>query len=163
MNEHESGSRKPHRTRNVQPRHHDSYAREAKMAESQVCDTCGVVYHGGRWYWGAPPLGDVRGGPCPACRRIADRCPVGTLRLPRSFLQQRDEVVHLIRNLERSERDEHPLERVMGIDDDGGGLLVTTTGQHLARRIADRLERRFHSKPRIHYGDENTMRVEWDS
>lgn len=36
-------------------------------------------------------------------------------------------------------RREHPLERIMGIEDTKEGALVTTTDAHLARRIAEAL------------------------
>lgn len=151
------------RARDVKPRHHDTYAAKAKMAKALVCDDCGVVFHGGRWYWGAPPLTEVRAGTCPACQRIRDRYPAGTIRLPEKFLEQREEIMGMIRNAEQNERAEHPLERVMSIEDEpSGGLVITTTGVHLARAITSKLERRFHRQARIRYPkEEMLMRVYW--
>jgi len=148
----------------TQPKHHDTYARKAKPENTRVCDQCGVVYHAGRWYWGEPPQADVIGGLCPACERIRDRYPAGTIRLPEDFLAQRDEVLNLIRNAEQAEKAEHPLERLMGVEDEGGGLVVTTTGIHLARAITSKLERRFHKEARIHYPEEqNLIQVSWEA
>jgi NMD protein affecting ribosome stability and mRNA decay len=161
MNRKESrpGSKNRQRARYVQPKDDTS---KAKGPETLVCDACRVVQHGGRWFWGAPPDGHVRGGLCPACQRIRDRYPAGTIRVPASLLEPRDEIVHLIRNVEEAEKNEHPLERIMDIEERNGGLVVTTTGMHVARRIADRLERRFHKKPRMHYEEENLLRLEWE-
>lgn len=156
------GPRKRHRARNVEPKHHDTYASEAKPAGAQVCDTCGLVQVAGRWSRAEPPVDAVRGVLCPACQRTRDRHPAGTIRVPARLLAPRDEIVRLIRHTEQAEAETHPLERIMAIDDDGDGILVTTTGLHLARRIADQLARRLHTKPSLHYGEENEVRVAWE-
>ena len=158
------GRRKDHRPRMIQPKQHDTYASRKEVAKALVCDRCEVVFHAGRWYWGAPPLTDVRDGLCPACERIRDRYPAGTLRLPEVFLAQRDEVLGLIKNAEKAEKAEHPLERLMDIEDGpDGGLIVTTTGIHLARAIANKLERRFHRQARIRYPEEQKLiQVDWE-
>jgi hypothetical protein len=116
-----------------------------------------------RWTLRAPPLAQTRSGRCPACQRIADHAPAGTLRIPATFLAQRDEVLNLIRNVEEQERAEHPLERVMGVDEQGGRMTVTTTGIHIARQIANKLARRFHRKAHVRYADEESrIDVDWD-
>lgn len=159
------GRRQDHRPRMVQPKQHDPYARRKKAANAQVCDQCGVVFHAGRWYWGAPPLTDVKDGLCPACERIRDRYPAGTIRLPEAFMAQRDEVLGMIKNAEEAEKAEHALERLMDIEDGpDGGLVVTTTGIHLARAIANKLDRRFHRKARIRYVEEQALiHVDWEA
>jgi hypothetical protein len=118
-----------------------------------VCEDCGLVQHRGRWSSGAPPLTELRGGRCPACQRIRDRYPAGTIRLHPDLLEHRAEVLRLARNLERAERSEHPLERLMGVERADDHLVITTTGVHLARRIARHLARRFHRRARIRYAD----------
>ncbi len=157
------GVRGPQRARNVQEKHHDTYVRKAKAPDSLECDGCGVVRHGGRWYWGAAPFGEVHGGLCPACQRIRDKHPAGTIHLPEALLAKPDEIRRLVRAVDESERAEHPLERVMALEYTDDGMLVTTTGIHIARRIASRLQRHFHKKPRIEYGNSNGVRVSWDA
>ena len=77
-------------------------------------------------------------------------------------MKHRDEVMNMIRNVEQRERSEHPLERLMDIVREDDGLLITTTGLHLARCIASAVERRFHGHIRIAYGEEeNHVSVEW--
>ena len=63
----------------------------------------------------------------------------------------------LIRGVEEVEREEHPLERIMAIEEAGDTLVVTTTGHHIARRIASRLRQRLHRKPKVHYGTESAV------
>jgi len=137
----------------------------AKPEGPVVCDRCSLVFHGGRWVRGAPPLADLASGLCPACERIRDRYPAGTLRLPAEFLAERAEVIGFLRNAARNESAEHPLERLMDVEDEpDGGLRVTTTGIHLARVIAHGLERRFHRRARIRYPDEeHLMLVDWEA
>lgn len=155
--------RRRHLPRNTKPKNHDTYARRRKSPNAVVCTRCAVVFHAGRWTWGEPPETTVESGLCPACERMRDRYPAGTLRLPREFLVHRDEVLGLVRNAEAAEKPEHPLERLMEIrDEPDGGLTVTTTGIHLARVIASRLERRFHRKGETRYGEaEHSVRFEW--
>ncbi|MCA8942396.1 MAG: ATPase [Planctomycetes bacterium] len=151
-------------TRNVQPHAHDSYRHDRKTKHAIVCDECGVVFHGGRWYWGAPPLGDEEGGLCPACARIRDGYPAGSIELKDVPDTLRDEVLRMIRNVEDQEKDEHPLERLMEVEERDGMLVATTTGTHLPRCIAGALRRRFHDGVAIRYPDgEGLVRVMWEA
>lgn len=156
------GPRKDRRARFVQEKRHDPYMRRRKAPGAFVCDRCGVVHHGGRWRWCAPPPAEVHGGLCPACERIRDDYPAGTIHVAERLCAGRDELLNLVRNSERLEREEHPLERLMGVESDEEGLFVTTTGIHLARRIASQLERALGEKPQIRYPDgEHHVVVEW--
>ena len=157
------GPRSPVRTRNVQPVHHDAYHAVAKPRHALVCEDCGIVCHGGRWYWGEPPPGKVRSCVCPACRRVRHRHPASWLRAPWRALGPRREVLDQIRNICEAERVEHPLERVMAIKDVDGDLLITTTGLHIARCIASGLQRRLHRRPSMSYGDDYELRMSWSA
>jgi hypothetical protein len=151
----------PRRNLPMRTKHADSYAAEAKVADSLVCDDCNVVQHGGRWYWGAPPFGEAVGGLCPACRRVRDHCPAGTIRLPLDLAVDRDEVVGHVHRLAAAETKEHPLERVIAIEDHDGVMCITTTGIHIARRLTRWLERRVKAAPKIHYTEQHELHVEW--
>ena len=157
--------RRDHPPRMPRPKQHDTYVERSKAAGATVCDGCGLVFHAGRWSPGPPPVADLGSGLCPACERVRDRYPAGTLRLPAAFLENREEVLNLIRNAEEAERPEHPLERLMDVEDlPEGGLVVTTTGIHLARAIAHKLERRFHRPARIRYpAEQNLVHVDWET
>jgi hypothetical protein len=129
-----------------------------------VCKECGIVQRAGEWRFETPRSAQLATGLCPACQRVRDRYPAGTLRIPQPFLARRDEVLGLIRNVEAAERPDHPLERLMGVEESDGQLVVTTTGVHLARKIAHRLAKQFHRKPRFRYADgEDLVHVDWEA
>lgn len=146
----------------VREKRHDVYRTEKKLREPSACPECGAVFIDGRWSWAkAPEI--VRSTVCPACQRIADNLPAGILRLSGSFLDDhREELIGLIRNVEALEKGEHPLERIMSLRDGEGGLEVTTTGIHVARRIGDALGRSYQGDLRFTYGNgEKSIQVSW--
>jgi hypothetical protein len=100
---------------------------------------------------------------CPACRRVDEGSPAGYIALSGSFFaDHRNEVLARVRNCEKQEKTTHPLERIMAIDATDGGVLVTTTSVHLARRIAHALESAFKGTLNIAYNhQDNLLRVRW--
>lgn len=140
---------------------HDPYKRDGKLAGPGCCPGCGAVYLAGRWSWRKRPYG-ARGIECPACTRIRERCPAGILRLEGELGARRDEVLGLVRNVEERERLQHPLERVIAIRERRFGLLVETTGVHLARRITDALQRAFNTAAELDFAPgEDLLRARW--
>jgi NMD protein affecting ribosome stability and mRNA decay len=141
---------------------HDSYKATAKLRDPTRCPTCGAVYHEGHWRWGTAPVG-AHEEPCPACHRIHDEFPAGYVSLSGDFFQEhRDEILHLVRNCEAREKAEHPLERIMAIEDAKDGVVVTTTDSHLARLIGESLHAAQKGKIEFHYSkEENLLRVNW--
>jgi NMD protein affecting ribosome stability and mRNA decay len=155
--------RKKDRPRGVQARNLQVLGRTAKAAGAVKCTECGLVQHAGKWYRGAPPLAELHAGICPACQRVRERYPAGTIHVHPGFLEHKAEVLQIIRNVERAEKAEHPLERLMDVEESGGRLVVTTTGIHIARQIAHKLARRFHQKARIRYArQEDLIHVDWE-
>lgn len=151
------GRRPDHRPRNVQPKNHDTYASSRKVAGTFVCESCGVCSQGGKWSWGTPPPGERQAGLCPACKRVRERYPAGTIRLPSTYAPHLEEIRSLALNAEAAEKAEHPLERMMRFEETEAGIVLETTGVHLARRITSKLERRFHKKARMHYPEEQAL------
>jgi NMD protein affecting ribosome stability and mRNA decay len=141
---------------------HDTYKSGKKLAEPSRCPDCGAVYHRGRWTWEPAPAGAVEA-TCPACHRIKDDFPAGRVTLKGEFLaSHRDEIEHLVRNRESKERAEHPLQRIIAIQAQADGLLVTTTDIHLARGIGDALHSAYKGELEYHYNkEENLLRVAW--
>lgn len=141
------------------PRHKDNYPHHEKGAS--VCRECGLVLRQGRWIRGEAAPADAKA-LCPACTRVQERNPAGTLVLDAAFLPYQEEIQGLVKNEAAAEAEEHPLERVIALEPRDGGLVVTTTGVHLAQRIAHKLERRFHRDARFRYADEEqVVRVDW--
>jgi NMD protein affecting ribosome stability and mRNA decay len=157
------GGWRPIRRDELRPeRVHDTYKSKKKLPEPTRCPDCNAVYQGGRWTWAAPPPG-ANEERCPACNRIHDRLPAGYVALKGEFLtQHRDEILHLVRHREAREKAEHPLERIIGIEDAEGGVLVTTTDSHLARDIGEALHSAYKGELEYHYNEgQNLLRVQW--
>lgn len=148
-----------------QEREHDSYRQQQKPAEPAACPECGAVFHAGRWQWGVKQEGaaDVL---CPACLRIRDGFPAGFVSVGGEFfVAHRPEILSLIHHHAEKESAQHPLVRIMAIDEEtsgAGGILVTTTDVHLARDLGDALHKAYHGDLDFHYNEaEKRLRVQW--
>jgi hypothetical protein len=141
---------------------HDPYQSGKKLPEPTRCQDCGALWRRGRWSWGAAPAG-AHEARCPACRRIRDRLPAGYVHLAGGFFDaHREEVLGRVRRCEAAEKRGHPLERIMAIAADGAGVVVTTTGVHLAHRIGEALTRAFKGELDARYlKGEKLLRVRW--
>ena len=141
---------------------HDSYKAEKKLPEPTRCPDCAAAYIKGRWTWGTAAAG-ARQIRCPACQRIHDKFPAGFVRLEGGFLRaHREEILNLIRHHEAREKAQHPLQRIMAIEEDAEGVTATTTDVHLARDIALALERAYKGELLFHYNKEdNLLRATW--
>ncbi len=142
---------------------HDAYKSKGKLPEPTVCPQCGAVFHEGRWQWRHAPAGAHQEN-CPACHRIHDDYPAGFVTLQGEFFHaHRDEIMHLVHNVEKRERAEHPLKRIMAVEETkNGGVLVSTTDPHLARGIGEALRHAYQGELSFHYNPEdNLLRVNW--
>lgn len=167
------------RDRLIEPFDLDPYHARAKPKGAATCSECGVVFRNGRWT--APKTGaeagaeaDAEAGAdrpaaeedsvvCPACRRVRDAYPAGWVTLSGDFLEgRRDELIGLMRNEEAMERGEHPLNRIMAIEETQDALTVTTTDVRLPQRIARALERAYGGELEIKSEpDEHRVRASW--
>lgn len=147
----------------IEEARNDPYRAIRKPPEPTVCPQCSAVFHEGRWQWIAKPA-NAHEELCPACRRIAEELPAGFVSIGGPFFQQnRDELLNLIRNEEARAKAEHPLKRIMKIEDEADGLLVTTTEIHLARGIGEALHHAYQGELEFHYNEnENLLRVVWE-
>lgn len=141
---------------------HDPYHAKLKLKEPTVCPECKAVFHKGRWSWGEAPAG-AHESLCPACQRIRDEIPAAFLTLRGDFLGGHlDEIMNLVRNYEERERAEHPLKRIMAIEEFEDGITVSFTEAHLARGIGEALHDAYEGELKYQYSDEDIMlRVEW--
>jgi hypothetical protein len=129
------------------------------------CPECGVLQIAGRWTWQAPEgviTRELEAQLCPACSSVRERRPTGTLELPAELVWDVDDVLALVRSVERAEREAHPMERLMSVELSPDGLRVTTTGKHLVRRLAGSLGRRLHRRPQMRFGvGQEPVEVRW--
>lgn len=142
---------------------HDPYHSKKKLAEPTVCPQCRAIYHSGRWQWGETP-GAAHEDLCPACHRIQDHCPAGFLTLAGEFLQEhKDEILHIIRNVEQKEKTEHALKRLMSIEEQADGILLATfTDPQLARAAGEAVHSAYKGDLDFNYQeDEFLLRVAW--
>jgi hypothetical protein len=79
------------------------------------------------------------------------------------YIEHADEALRLVRNVEKDERDQHPLHRIMAARRTGGTLKVTTTDIHLPRRIAHALESAWGGTLETHYDEAGYfVRISWE-
>ena len=139
----------------------DPYLSRHKPPEPAACPRCGAHFGKGRWQWGRAPEG-AQAHPSPACRRIEDKLPAGVVTLHRVPQHLKDQVVSLVRNEEAAENAEHPLNRVIAIDDTEDEVVVHTTDIHLPRRVGEALNRAHHGTLDMHFDDDGYFaRVDW--
>jgi hypothetical protein len=141
----------------------DPYKLTKKRSEPAVCPQCGAVYRNGRWQWGEAPQSADKA-VCQACHRINDRYPAGELTLAGAFLEtHKAEILGLARHQEEAERSDHPLNRIMDIDEKvPGQIVITTTDIHLPRRIGEALHRAYHGTLHADFDNQGYfIRVTW--
>jgi len=143
-------------------RMHDAYKAKGKLPEPTVCMQCGAVFRIGRWQWSPAPA-NAHQDICPACHRSHDHYPAGFLSLKGEYFQShRADIMRLVRNHELYERAEHPLKRIMEVEEKEGATLVTTTDIHLARSIGEALHHAYRGELEYHYSPEaDQLRVLW--
>lgn len=146
----------------LKEKRHDSYLNQSKHPEPTVCGKCGVVFTNGRWVW-KESVEAAHKIVCPACRRQADHYPAGRIKLSGIFFQNhKNEILNLIQNVEKQEKHDRPLERIMAIEGDRKRTIVTTTGIHVARRIGEALSRAYKGDFRLTYADgDEQIQVTW--
>jgi NMD protein affecting ribosome stability and mRNA decay len=153
------------RDRLIKERVHDPYMTRAKLPDPTICPECRVVFTKGRWQWlaTAPTGGDEE--LCPACRRIRDQVPAGLLTLKGSFFDEhRSDIMNLLHNKVEAQKAQHPMERIMDVEDqDDGSAVVTFTDIHLAQGVGEAIERAYDGELDILYADESAIvRVRWE-
>jgi hypothetical protein len=143
----------------------DTYKLGKKLSDPTRCPSCGAIYREGRWQWVKAPLPSApHEERCPACHRIDDNYPAGVVTLNDPKLpDHKTEIMALARNQEAAENGEHPLNRIMAIEEQGEcQLVITTTDIHLPRRIGEAVRRAFHGDLKVDYDEGNYfVRVDW--
>jgi hypothetical protein len=142
---------------------HDPYKTPHKLPEPTICPECGAVFQDGRWQWVTTPLANAHSTRCQACHRVKDNYPAGLITLSGPFVPaHKVELIHLARNCEASETRQHPLDRIMKIEDHAESIVISTTDLHLPHRIGDVLVHAYQGEIEFDYDDEGYFaRVNW--
>lgn len=154
--------RRGRRDRLLRELEHDPYKSKQKLPEPTLCPECGAFFQRGRWNWGEPPA-DASEHLCPACRRTEDHVPAGLLTLSGDFFQEhRAEIMDLAHNVEHKEKAEHPLDRIMGVEERNGGVEMAFTDAHLARGVGEAIRHAYQGELELQYGREDVLlRAAW--
>lgn len=152
---------KQERTRIYDDQRIDVYREKQKYQEPTRCPKCSALFTEGRWTW-KDTSQETHSALCPACRRIEDSYPAGFVNISGPFFKDHSkEIIHMVKNLEQTEREERPLERIMEIQEKDGQTVISTTGIHLARRLGDALKHAYEGELDISYDAENYVRISW--
>jgi len=149
----------------LQKRIHGPYKSPRKLPEPTVCPKCNAVFKAGRWQWLEAWPANAPEKTCPACRRIQDNCPAGSVILSGDFIKQhRQEVINLARHHEWSERSQHPLHRIISIEELPDQVVVATTDIHLPKRIGQAVLSAYKGQLDLQYDEEGCfVRIHWTS
>ena len=136
-----------------------------------TCRGCGAIYYLRRWT--LQPPAEVRSlvatGKgvgltfCPACQKMRDHFWLGVVEISGTSAKENREVVRLIKNEEARAREKNPLERIMRIAGENGGLRVETTTEKLAQRLGRSLGKAMGGKVTYKWSHRNKFaRVLWE-
>lgn len=150
--------------RRIKERVHDPYQSDSNPREPTVCTECGVVFQRGRWTWLPSPPAEAQHDVCPACRRTRDRVPAGMLSLSGDFFaRHRDEIMRLVQNKVEAQMRQHPMKRIMEIEEqDDGETVITFTDRHLPRGVGEAVRSAYEGELEIKYTEEaQIVRATW--
>jgi hypothetical protein len=70
--------------------------------------------------------------------------------------------MNLVRNKEESEKAQHPMKRLIDVEDQEGSAIITFTDTHLPRGVGKAIQKAYEGKLDIHYTEEaSIVRVTW--
>lgn len=142
----------------IDERIHDPYQLRGQPPEPSQCSDCGVVYLGGRWQWTADSPAGAIATVCPACKRIRDRVPAGLLTLSGPFFDtHREEILNLVHNKVEAQKAQHPMQRIMGIEDRDDGTVVSFTDLHLTKGVGSAIESAYEGELSLKFTDHASL------
>jgi hypothetical protein len=147
----------------IHERVHDPYKTKSKPPEPTVCPVCYAVFKEGRWQWADSWPINAHRHTCQACHRTHDGYPAGIVIISGSFaLIHKAEILNLARHLEQQEKQEHPLHRIMGIEEKPDSVAISTTDIHLPHSIGEALRRAYKGSLELRYTQESYfIEVKW--
>ena len=101
---------------------------------------------------------------CPACRKIKDHRASGEVRLTGINANERQEVLHILRNEETRAVEKNPLERIMRLEQRNGDWRIETTSEKLAQRLGRTMKKAKGGKVAYKWSHNNKfVRVVWEN
>lgn len=150
----------PRRDRMILDESQDPTRRTRHLVDPVVCPGCGATYIEGRWTWRHGPI-DAKRLLCPACERTRDDYAAGFVSLRGAFaLEHAEELIRTVRNVERREKAEHPIKRIIRAEERTDEVLISTTEPHLAQSIGRALRDAYKGSLDFDY-QEDIVRVYW--
>lgn len=147
-----------------QPQRSETPAAAARTLDTQamVCSHCGAVQQGNRWSWDAMPCNPSET-LCPACLRVRDRVPAAILTVRGDCLtEHKSEILKLIREKVQQIGKQHPLKRIIDMEDDETEAVFTFTDEQLTREIGNDLHKTYDGVLDFQYSnDDSLLRVIW--
>jgi hypothetical protein len=71
-------------------------------------------------------------------------------------------MIHLARDQEEAEKKEHPLNRIISIEEDAHSVVINTTDIHLPCRLGEPVKRAFRGDIQMHFEEDRYfVRVSW--
>lgn len=124
---------------------------ERPGSSPQVCDGCGAVYRHKRWSYPAEPV-EGESTTCPACLAVATGEWRGEVIVTGGFVvAHAEEIERLLRREAGRAAEDNPLARIVELSRvSPNAFLVTTTTEHLAKRLGSALEHAY--KGQVDYG-----------
>jgi len=142
---------------------------ERHYPDNTVCSQCHAIYCTQRWIRDEPraELALEAGAPevvCPACRIVKERNPRGIVTLTGDYWpRHEDEILNLIRNEEARGVANNPIERIIDIRKEDDALIVQTTTEKLAQKIARSIDKAHQGSLVYHWPDnDHLVRVDWE-
>ncbi|UCG92582.1 MAG: ATPase [candidate division WOR-3 bacterium] len=149
----------------LKPHLQDPYLSRKSYKEPTLCPRCGLVYRYRRWQRISDfdPGKAIERHKCPACRKEEDHYVMGIVYITGDFFEQRrDEIINMLKNEEKKEVSHNPLDRIMGIIEEKGGVRVETTSENLAAHLGRMLYHSYGGDVEYKFSDEQKLaRVFW--
>ena len=150
--------------KDMKPRLDDPYRAPKKHRKNTKCPECGLIYSRGAWRHAKAQLrGEVHWKSCPACLRTRHGFAGGELKLSGDFfIEHHGEILNRIENLARAVKAEHPLERIVKMDEKSGELVIFATSEHLVARLGKAVHRDFKGELVLKYArDDKYALAHW--
>jgi hypothetical protein len=148
----------------IHERVHDPHRTKCKPPEPSVSPVCHAVFKDGRWEWVDSWPIDAHVQICQACHRVNDGSAAGVISVHGEFVQNhRNELPQLIRHREQEENREHPLHRIMQIEEKPDSIVIKTTDIHLPHAIGEALRHAYKGDLETRYSEETyIVEVKWN-